>query len=209
MYNVGTVKVSLNHTLPILLYYSTHKVFISHVKSSQADFNYELPLAISHRKLKLASEFTSLTRILHRPHGEHRLYWWRHRIEITASSIVAWRHREENTGSSIAACRTVFTELLPGNAIKSVTVWMKKADHGDCFAKAWTVFALSNSGIMGSNPTRGMDVCLSLFRVCVVLCIGRGLATGRSPVQKVLPTVHRLRNWKSAKVHKVCRAIDR
>jgi hypothetical protein len=27
-------------------------------------------------------------------------------------------------------------------------------------SKAWTVFARSNPGIMGSNPTRGMDVCL-------------------------------------------------
>jgi hypothetical protein len=34
------IKASLNHTLPIALYYSTHKVFRSHVKSSQADFLY-------------------------------------------------------------------------------------------------------------------------------------------------------------------------
>jgi hypothetical protein len=40
IYNIGTIKVSLNHTLPISLYYSIHKVFKSHVKSSQADFLY-------------------------------------------------------------------------------------------------------------------------------------------------------------------------
>jgi hypothetical protein len=34
------LKLILNHTLPIPLYYSTHKVFKSHVKSSQADFLY-------------------------------------------------------------------------------------------------------------------------------------------------------------------------
>jgi hypothetical protein len=40
LYKTGTIKVSLNHTLPISLCYSTHKVFKSHVKSSQADFLY-------------------------------------------------------------------------------------------------------------------------------------------------------------------------
>jgi hypothetical protein len=32
-----------------------------------------------------------------------------------------------------------------------------------------TVFARSNTGIMGLYPTQGMDVCLRLFCVCVVL----------------------------------------
>jgi hypothetical protein len=33
-------------------------------------------------------------------------------------------------------------------------------------SKAWTVFALSNAWIVGSNPTVGMDVCVRLFYVC-------------------------------------------
>jgi hypothetical protein len=33
------------------------------------------------------------------------------------------------------------------------------------------VFARSNTGIMGSNPTRRMDICVRLFRICV-LCVG-------------------------------------
>jgi hypothetical protein len=41
-----------------------------------------------------------------------------------------------------------------------------------------TVFARSNAAIVGSNPTQGMDVCVRLFRVCVVLCVGSDLATG-------------------------------
>jgi hypothetical protein len=41
-----------------------------------------------------------------------------------------------------------------------------------------TVFASSKAGIVGSNPTQSMDVCGSLFCVCVDLCIGSGLATG-------------------------------
>jgi hypothetical protein len=43
---------------------------------------------------------------------------------------------------------------------------------------AWTVFARSNAGIVGSNPPQDMDVCVRLFCVCVVLCVGTGLATG-------------------------------
>jgi hypothetical protein len=41
--------------------------------------------------------------------------------------------------------------------------------------------ARSNTGIVGSNPTRGMDVCVRLLRVRVVLCVGSGLATGLIP----------------------------
>jgi hypothetical protein len=44
---------------------------------------------------------------------------------------------------------------------------MKKlqADHSD----------RSEAGIVGSNPTQGTDVCVRLFCVCVVLCVGSGL----------------------------------
>jgi hypothetical protein len=62
-------------------------------------------------------------------------------------------------------------------------------------SKAWTVFARSNTGIVGSNPAQGMDVCLRLFCVCV----GSGLATCWSPVQGALPTVYSLRNWRETK----------
>jgi hypothetical protein len=67
------------------------------------------------------------------------------------------------------------------------------------WSKAWTAFARSNSGVISSNPTRGMDVCVRLLCVCVVLCVGSGLAMGWSPVQEILPTVCGLRNWKAAK----------
>jgi hypothetical protein len=67
--------------------------------------------------------------------------------------------------------------------------------------------ARSNTEIVGSNPIRGMDgVCF----YSVFLCVGSGLARGWSPVQGVLQTVYRLRNWIAAKVQKMdCRAIDR
>jgi hypothetical protein len=51
-------------------------------------------------------------------------------------------------------------------------------------SNAWNVFARSNTGIVGSNPTQGMDVC-----VYSVFVLGSGLATGWSPVQGALPTV--------------------
>jgi hypothetical protein len=52
------------------------------------------------------------------------------------------------------------------------------ADHGGRECEALTAFARSNAGIVGSNPTQGIDVCMRLFCVCVVLCVGSALATG-------------------------------
>jgi hypothetical protein len=77
-------------------------------------------------------------------------------------------------------------------------------------SEAWTVFARSNAGVVGSNPTQGMNVCLRLFCVCVALCVGRGLATGWSLVQGDLPIVwNRLRNWRRGQgPTKGYRAID-
>jgi hypothetical protein len=53
-----------------------------------------------------------------------------------------------------------------------------------------TVFARCNTEIVGSNPTGSLDVCVRLFCVYVVLCVGSGLASGWSPVQRGLPTVY-------------------
>jgi hypothetical protein len=39
-------------------------------------------------------------------------------------------------------------------------------------AKARTVFTHSNARVVGSNLTRGMDVCACLFCLRVVLCVG-------------------------------------
>jgi hypothetical protein len=65
-------------------------------------------------------------------------------------------------------------------------------------SEAWTVFARSNTEIVGSNSTGGMEVCACvcvcarLFCVCV-LCVGSGNATDWSPVQGLLTTVDRIR----------------
>jgi hypothetical protein len=38
-------------------------------------------------------------------------------------------------------------------------------------SKARTVFGSSNTGIAGSNPSRGMDVCLRFYVLC---CLASG-----------------------------------
>jgi hypothetical protein len=45
-------------------------------------------------------------------------------------------------------------------------------------SKAGTVFARSDAGIVGSNATERMYVCVRLFCVCAILSVGNGLATG-------------------------------
>jgi hypothetical protein len=56
-------------------------------------------------------------------------------------------------------------------------------------SKAWHVFVRLNTGIVGSNSARGMDVCV--YPVFVLSCVGSGLATGWSLVQGVLPIVYK------------------
>jgi hypothetical protein len=45
-------------------------------------------------------------------------------------------------------------------------------------SRALNVFARSDTGIVGSNPTQGMGVFVRLFCVCAVVCADSGLATG-------------------------------
>jgi hypothetical protein len=65
-------------------------------------------------------------------------------------------------------------------------------------SKAYIFFSRSNSGIVDSSPTQGMDVSLLLFCLYVVLCVGSGLATCWSPVHGVLPTVNRIKELKKS-----------
>jgi hypothetical protein len=74
-------------------------------------------------------------------------------------------------------------------------------------SKAWTVFACSNIAIVGSGPTWGMDVCLSLFCVCFVLCVSSSLAAGWSPICKEFYRLYRVKKLKK-NVAKVRRAVQ-
>jgi hypothetical protein len=60
-------------------------------------------------------------------------------------------------------------------------------------SKAWTVFARWDRGFEYHSS---MDICVHLFCVCVALCLRRGLATGWSRVQGILPTVYRIKKVK-------------
>lgn len=64
-------------------------------------------------------------------------------------------------------------------------------------SKASTVSDSSNTGILGSNYTRGMNVCVRLFCACTVLCEGCGLAMGRSAVPEILKNISRMEKVKS------------
>jgi hypothetical protein len=78
-------------------------------------------------------------------------------------------------------------------------------------SEAWTVFSRSNSGIVVSNPTQGMSRYLRLFCVCVVLCVGIGLAMGWSLDQGVRYWLCKklLGNWRRCQgPTKGCRTID-
>jgi hypothetical protein len=86
-------------------------------------------------------------------------------------------------------------KLTKFNLLVWVPVEIKRCKWDDlpitvaALPEAWNVFARSNTGVVGSNSTRGMDVCVSLFCVCAVLCAGSGLAEGSFLVQGVLTTV--------------------
>jgi hypothetical protein len=56
-------------------------------------------------------------------------------------------------------------------------------------SKAWNVYALSSTGIMGSNPVEGTDVWLLLLSLCCPVLVAV-LRRTDIPVQVVLPTVY-------------------
>jgi hypothetical protein len=91
--------------------------------------------------------------------------------------------------SRTLAIKWVSWALLPGIEIYlPITVASR--------SKVWTVFACSNTGVVRSNPTQSMNVCVRLFCISVVLYTGRDLAKGCSPIQGVLPTVYKIKKMK-------------
>jgi hypothetical protein len=76
----------------------------------------------------------------------------------TNKVVVCWQHTQFPKPSSI---------------LQQITVAAQ--------SKALTVFARSNTGIVVSDPIQDMDVCVGVFCVYVVLCVGRGLATADLP----------------------------
>jgi hypothetical protein len=70
--------------------------------------------------------------------------------------------------------------------------------------KALNVFARANTGIVGSNPTRAMDVCVHF--VFVLSCAGSGPATDLMPrpivynihISELIPS----EGWPESLIHK-------
>jgi hypothetical protein len=60
-------------------------------------------------------------------------------------------------------------------------------------SRAWIASARSNAGVVSCNTTRDMEVCVSLFGLFSCR-VGRGLATDRSTLQSVFPTVFTIKN---------------
>jgi hypothetical protein len=78
-------------------------------------------------------------------------------------------------------------------------------------SKAWTVFIRSNTGILGSNPTWGMDVCMHLFCVCAVLYVQvAALRRADLPSEESYRLCKKIKKLKSGQgPTKGCRAIDK
>jgi hypothetical protein len=66
--------------------------------------------------------------------------------------------------------------------------------------------AARTMGSLVRIPLEAWMFCLRLFCVCVVLCVGNGLATGWSPVQGFLQTVYRTKKLK--KRTKIQKAVE-
>jgi hypothetical protein len=69
-----------------------------------------------------------------------------------------------------------------------------RVDHSAARSKAWTVFARLNAGIVGSNPTEGMDVCVYSEFVCRQRPCDGPITRPRSPTDGL-----KLRNWSETK----------
>jgi hypothetical protein len=65
------------------------------------------------------------------------------------------------------------------------------------WSEARTVFARSNAGIVGSNPTQDMNVCVRLFCVCAILFISSGLAAADPPSKESYRSVKMITKLRS------------
>jgi hypothetical protein len=126
-------------------------------------------------------------RTLHRPHGKHRLYCcWRHRLRgsvFTKPLLRNGLHNPvvppllgaddiENTASFIVACWTVFTELLPGNALFKSRCFMVGLLWQRCLgypSSFWTEFCLptrtenSIKLILAHVPAANLLIRISIY----------------------------------------------
>jgi hypothetical protein len=81
----------------------------------------------------------------------------------------------------VCVCVCVYKVMVMLSMPIAVTEW----------SKAWTVLARLDAGIVGSNPTRGMDVYMRVYvySMFVLSYVRRDLAMSWSLIQGVLPCV--------------------
>jgi hypothetical protein len=162
------MKISLNHTLQIPLHHSTHKVFKSHVKSSQAD-----PLYSSVHLVPVPSELTA--------HGSRylaveRTWTFSKHINtwsLSSQSIGASVGSTENTGSSIVACllsyclATRWSNLLQYGPLGCGPVWSgSKYCTGVYEEDAASIFRVEENFISPCSPTHMQRVHRHIL-ICV------------------------------------------
>jgi hypothetical protein len=85
-----------------------------------------------------------------------------------------------NESTSTFYCNGIltFTNLLAKEQVYVITNFFnllqmfEAADHSvRAVYKASVVFARSNTGTVGSNPTQGMDICVCFYSVTVLFCV--------------------------------------
>jgi hypothetical protein len=111
--------------------------------------------------IRLSPDYKALQHT--RPHSSYYLLcamWWTHLL-------------------SFVICKySVFTAIFPSR-VHQGTCWISvqyyivfRSQWPAALTKAWTVFARSNAGIVGSNSTQGTDICsVCLCFVFVLFCV--------------------------------------
>jgi hypothetical protein len=105
--------------------------------------------------------------------GSNNLTWWVCAVRIKAVTDMVKRLVGQ---LSEAFCFYVFSV---STNINCQSQWPNDLRHD-----------VSSTAQTPRSWARGTDICLQLYYVRVVLCVGRGLASGSSPVQGVLPAVY-------------------
>jgi hypothetical protein len=178
--------------------------------------NVNLSVLLKHRKIRvygsahlqsgLGTSSTAVISVMGVSLYHQHLFHW----SPTAMTRSLCKHRGEKRGS--LACKQW---LYRQNGYALCSLKLNKGGFIESFCEGCIEKLAEYSGraVWGMNClcslerwARGFEYhsrhgclyCVRLFCVCVVLCVGRGLATRWSPVQGVLPTVYRIKKLKKA-----------
>jgi hypothetical protein len=97
-------------------------------------------------------------------------YWGWNGSTVGQYVSYLWTSRKPVTSSGEKYCTTCKLNCVPMKLIRLIKMLLKPVPL-TARTKARNVFGRSNTGIMGSYPARGMDVC-PRFSVFVLFCVG-------------------------------------